>query len=110
MFVRMQYQVVCLSIVFEFSCMTEGLMTCAAAGSPDARSPFAATLATALATASNENPQAAAQLIAAASSREVLIMLYDVHDLDVQAGCPGAACAALLKRSMPMAMLLVLFG
>lgn len=53
-------------------------MTCAAAGSPDARSAFAATLATALATASNENPQAAAQLIAAASSREVLIMLYNV--------------------------------
>lgn len=44
------------------------LSSCVAAGSPDARSPFAATLASALATASTQNPQAAAQVIAAASA------------------------------------------
>ena len=41
---------------------------CAAAGKPDAKSSFAATLATALASAESKNPQAAAQLIAAASA------------------------------------------
>ncbi len=81
--------------------MTRGMLTCAAAGSPDAKSPFAATLANALATASNENPQAAAQLIAAASSGEVLLMLLSCACfLDVHAGlpmcnmriCPATAC------------------
>ena len=41
---------------------------CRAAGKPDAKSSFAATLASALASAESKNPQAAAQLIAAASA------------------------------------------
>ncbi len=42
---------------------------CFAAGAPDVRSPTAATLATAVATAAQQNPTAAAQVIASAASR-----------------------------------------
>ena len=42
---------------------------CVAAGAPDVRSPTAATLATAVASAAQQNPTAAAQVVASAAAR-----------------------------------------
>ena len=72
-------------------------MSCAA-GAPSVTSPAANTLATAVATAAQQNPTAAAQVIASAASRaHPLVLLFG----SVLGDNKGLPCAVLLTLTVP---------